>query len=41
MGFHSILDSHKILAQFQPKYAAVNADNYAQFTKAIMIGKKH
>jgi hypothetical protein len=31
----------KILAQFHPEYAAVNADNYAQFTKAIMIAKKH
>lgn len=31
----------KILAQFHPEYAAVNADNYAQFTKAIMIAKRH
>jgi hypothetical protein len=31
----------KVLAKFKPEYAVVNADNYAQFTKTLLIAKKH
>jgi hypothetical protein len=30
----------KVLAQFKPEYAVVNADNYGQFVKKILVGAK-